>query len=253
MRFSIVVCTKNSERFVNECLLSLSRQKYKDFEVVVIDAYSEDGTIKIVERYKKKLKMRIYKQKPRGISAAMNGGIKKTKGEYVLIIHSDDSLNNDKVLKKIDKWLDKNEELDWAYGQIQAIEVDGKAVGIFPTRKIWQLANKEILKFFNFVPHQAVVMKKEVFDKYGYFDEEMKTKMDWEMWLRLADKTKFKYMDILVSNFRMHSGATSSGEKNKEMNLGFQAETQKKYLSQWEWWVASALNWFIAKMNRMYR
>lgn len=251
MKFSIVVCTYNSERFLSECLQSIERQTNTDFEVIVVDGYSSDKTLKIVSQFKLPT-VRIVQRKPKGISAAMNIGYKNAKGDYVLFIHSDDRLNGQTVLDRIDRWLRMN-PIDWAYGKIKVIDERGKRVGIFPTRKVWLVANRWILKYFNYIPHQAVVMKRSILKKAGGFDESLKSQMDYDLWLRLVKNTGFKYMDICVSNFRIHEGATSSSSKNRDMNQGLTRKVQRRHLSDTEYLVARLTNYLIEKMNRMYR
>ena len=103
MKISIITPTFNSEQFLSENLQSVIMQKYKIFEHIFIDNKSTDGTLEILKNYKKSASYNviIYSSKDRGIYHAFNKGLKKTKGDLITILNSDDYLTNKFVLKNI--------------------------------------------------------------------------------------------------------------------------------------------------------
>ena len=100
MKISIITPTFNSEQFLSENLQSVIMQKYKIFEHIFIDNKSTDGTLEILKNYKKSASYNviIYSSKDRGIYHAFNKGLKKTKGDLITILNSDDYLTNKFVL-----------------------------------------------------------------------------------------------------------------------------------------------------------
>jgi len=254
--FSLITCTYNSEKYLMECLDSVSDQTFLDYEHIFIDGFSTDNTLALLKRYqaKKKSQVRIYPAKARGIGHAMNEGIKKAKGRYLIHLHSDDSFYDKNALRDVATFWQKHSDLDWIYGQIHVVEADGSSFGFFPTRWILQRAWKYLLKYFNFIPHQAVFIKKDVFTKYGYFKEVYKSMMDQELWLRINYLTNWGYIDRVISNYRIHRDAQSSSRDNSESIRAEHDKIQIQYLdNKLEKLIAYFIRSLESRMNKTIR
>lgn len=218
---SVITCTKNSSQFLENSLKSVSDQTFTRFEHIIVDAQSTDDTLSIISQYQNRLhsyKTRLLSQKAMGISAAMNLGVKHSRGDYIYFLHSDDTLFNNNVLEEVSKYLQKNVNLEWVYGQINVIDKFGNSLGIFPRYKLFQRPSYKLLSYYNYIPHQAVFIKRDVFTEYGYFDTNLSTVMDYDYWLRVANKTHWSYMPIKVANYRVHDDAQSSSRDNSKSN-----------------------------------
>jgi glycosyltransferase involved in cell wall biosynthesis len=229
-------------------------QDFTDFEHVFIDGQSKDKTITLLEKYKKHAKypVGIYSKPAKGISSAFNEGIKEASGEYIFFLNSDDYFYDKNVLKETAHFLENN-SFDWIYGKINVLEESGKSIGKFPERKIFQTANPSLLKFINFVPHQAVFMKKEVFEKFGGFDENLKANMDYDYYLRVVGKTLWRYFDRVISNYLIHKDSRSSSLINRRRNLKILRIVQTRYMNRYELMIAKSINFLIDKYNTTYR
>ena len=103
MKYSIIVPVYNVEKYLKNCLDSILSQTYKNFEVIVVNDGSPDNSQKIIDEYKKKDKrIKAYKKENGGISSARNFGIKKAKGDFLIFVDSDDSVNKE-LLEEINK------------------------------------------------------------------------------------------------------------------------------------------------------
>ena len=102
MKVSIVTVCLNSEETIKHSLNSVISQNYNNIEHIIIDGGSTDNTIKILKNYKFK-KKRIYFEKGRSLYDSLNFGIKKSKGDLITILHSDDIYNNNNIIKKVVK------------------------------------------------------------------------------------------------------------------------------------------------------
>lgn len=92
---SVIIPAYNSENEISRCLKSICNQTYKNLQIIIIDDGSSDSTFNICEGYKKNDKrIELYKKENQGVSAARNEGLKKTKGEYISFVDSDDFLEN---------------------------------------------------------------------------------------------------------------------------------------------------------------
>lgn len=253
--FTIITCTHNSDGSLPQCLNSVFIQKYRDFEHIFIDGFSKDKTIAFIKRYKDKLpnQVKLFSYKPTGISDAFNAGIKQAKGKYLFFLNSDDSLYDKDVLEDVAKYIDKNRKLDWFYGKIRVTEEDGREVGIFPQRKFFQLSSSNLLKFINFVPHQGVFMKSEIFYRYGGFDSKLKLNMDTDLFLRISKKTSWDYFDRVICDYVISSKSQSSSYANKNLGLSTLESVQKRHLSRLELFIAKIINKFLFRINKIYR
>jgi glycosyltransferase involved in cell wall biosynthesis len=252
--FSIITCTYKQEKTIAQTVESVFGQTFSEYELIIIDGNSTNKTQDILQKYQKLTSgnIKIFKFPPKGISDAMNNGIAKAKGKYLIFLHSDDFLYSPDVLKRVYLFLNSNPDLDWIYGKINVIDKDSKGIGIFPTRIIFQKSFKKLLNFFNYIPHQAVFIKKDVFVKFGLFDTKLKICMDYELWLRLAEKTKFKFINEIVSSYRLYSDSKSGNPANQSFVFKEKHTVRKKYLNILELIIADfieiAIN-IISKMN----
>jgi len=253
--FSIITCTKNSEKFLRKNIDSVKAQTFKDYEHIFIDGFSNDETRKMIESYKRvnRKSVKVFQKKPLGISDAMNEGIKRARGKYIIHLHSDDYFYDNKVLEDARGFISKHGFPDWIYGKINVVEEDGKDVGVFPKWKIFQISWENLLKLINFIPHQAVFVKKEVFKKFGNFDTSLKTSMDLDLWLRISGKTKWLFFDRIIANYTIGPNSASSSLKAKKENAERAEYVRKKHLSKIEVILAGIINKVSDAINKVYR
>ena len=253
--FSIITCTKDSEKFILRNIESVEKQTYKNYEQIFIDGKSADNTLAIIKKFAKKYpeKFKLYIHPPKGISNAFNNGIKRSRGEYLFFLNSDDFYYDDIVLKDLHTFIKKNKSLDWVYGKINVVEEDGKTVGTFPNWRIFQKANKILLKYINYIPHQAVFMKRDVFKKYGNFDEGLKTSMDRDLWLRISGKTKWQFFDRIIAGYTIRSGSATSSKKAWKENLDRMHDVQKRHLTETEVILSKMINKAVFLINKKRR
>jgi glycosyltransferase involved in cell wall biosynthesis len=232
--FSIVTCSLNSSKYISKNIESVKKQIFGNYEHLFIDGYSKDNTRSLIKKYEaiQPSRVKLYKKKPLGISDAMNEGVKRAKGRYLIHLHSDDCFHDKYVLQYIYKFLSKNNFPDWIYGKIQVVEEWGGKVGTFPNERIFQTSNSFLLKYFNFVPHQAVFIKNQTFRKFGFFDNTLSSSMDYDLWLRIANKTRWIFVNRIISNYAIRKGARSSAKKNENINNLERYRVAKKRLNK---------------------
>ena len=106
-KISIITVTKNSEKFLEECILSVQNQSYKNYEHLIIDGNSTDNTINVIKKHEQKLAYWIS-ENDKGLYDAMNKGINKCSGDIIGILNSDDvyydqTLKNSTTFNSVDK------------------------------------------------------------------------------------------------------------------------------------------------------
>jgi hypothetical protein len=176
----------------------------------------------------------------------MNRGIEQASGAYVLHLQSDDYLADRTVLEKALAFLEKHEEMDWIYGKARF--VDEKNRLIKTTNNHWSgqisssdILRRQILKYHNFICHQAVFIKKSVFEKYGKFDIDDNDASDYGYWLKIFRRTKWLYFPLIVCNFRCHENSSTTSMFNRENSILLMYRVQKKWLNKFEFYVLKPL------------
>jgi glycosyltransferase involved in cell wall biosynthesis len=218
-RFSIITCTYNSEKYLEECIKSVESQNFKDFEHIFVDAFSTDQTIAIIKNYQLRNpnQVKIIQQEPKGISNAMNVGINNAGGEIILHLHSDDYLYNNQVLTMVDKKFKESHAMVLVGNCLY--KRDDNFYSIWPKNKVlFYLFHKFLPSYLflrNGIPHPSTFVKKEVFTRRGLFLEDLKTVMDYEFWFRIFKKEKFVYLKDYLSVYRVHQNTVSN--KNIEL------------------------------------
>lgn len=259
MKFSIITCTYNSIEYIEKNIFSVKNQNFNDYEHIFIDGFSTDGTYNILKKYQDQFpdNVKIFQFAPIGISNAMNKGIEKSSGEYLIHLHSDDSLFDHNVLKDVACFLDSNNNPDWIYGKINVL-TSNIIKGVFPLKNIWQKKEKDVLKnyllkFYIYIPHQSVFIKKEVFNKFGLFDERLKSAMDFDFWLRIRSKTRWFFYNRVISNFTLRADARSSGFKNIKENRDNILLVRERYLNKFEIFISVLLDVLLKFKSSNYQ
>ena len=99
-RITIITVCYNSEKYIEQAILSVINQTYDNLEYIIVDGGSQDSTMSIVNRYRDKISV-IISEKDNGISDAFNKGIRRATGDIIGIVNSDDMLYNNNVIEKL--------------------------------------------------------------------------------------------------------------------------------------------------------
>jgi glycosyltransferase involved in cell wall biosynthesis len=220
MRLSIITCTKNSEKYLGYLINSIRKQNYTSMEHIFVDGDSKDETLKILGEYSRKSSypVKVFKRKPKGISDAMNYGFKKSSGDVVVFVQSDDTLYGRDTLKIIMNKLE-NSRRGVLIGKCFYINERNEIIAERP-KKIFFLFFRIFPKFFikktNFVSHSSVYIKRKILEKEKeVYNLKLRFTMDYELWLRLFKKNKIIFLYKKISCFRYYSQGLSSNPKNK--------------------------------------
>jgi glycosyltransferase len=183
MKTSIIIPTFNSSETIQDTINSIIFQKYKNYEVIIIDNISKDKTIDIIKKNKlKNIKFIIKKDK--GIYDAINKGIKLSTGKIISILHSDDVYYDDKVLEKVVKSFIMY-KTKIIYGNLLYV----KKKNLNSVIRFWK--PKSFIKG-NFLkgwhpPHPSFFVKKELFNKYGFYKTNIGNSADVELMYRFLE------------------------------------------------------------------
>ncbi len=201
--FSVVTCTWNSATYLPECIESLLQQDFHDFELVFVDAGSDDGTLAYIDAIPWPRKT-VLNGVRGGISKAMNAGIEAARGQVVMHLHSDDYLAHPRVLSRVAQVMARGQGR-WLYGRtLTRINASiSPETPDFPDFSYGRLLSG------NIVPHPATFVERALYQETGGFDETLKYAMDYDMWLRIARDWPPVQLREFLSVFRKHGGSTT--------------------------------------------
>ncbi|WP_026839469.1 glycosyltransferase family 2 protein [Gillisia sp. JM1] len=194
---SIITINYNDLEGLKGTLLGVSHQTWKEFEYIVIDGGSTDGSKEFIESQNDKIDIWVSEEDS-GIYNAMNKGINAASGEYLLFLNSGDFLNNNNVLSQVaEKLIDG---FDIFYGDVQLRDnkkSEKKDVLVYPEKlKFSFFCNSTII-------HQAAFIKKTLFDEVFYYNEELKFVSDWEFFICAICKynATYKKLNFVLIDF----------------------------------------------------
>jgi len=201
---SIIIPTYNSIGFLSKAVDSILSQNFKDFEIVIMDNLSVDGTADLIEQYKKKdNRFRLFRERDYGIYDAMNKGIDQAKGDWLYFMGADDTLFDENVLSSIAMHL--TAENDIVYGDSLWIPENFKEAGEW--------------KYETFVKaninHQRIFYRKNVFKQYGGLKLKYKIASDHEMNIRFFCNKNIRKKYIPVTICKFHSGGFSANKTDE--------------------------------------
>lgn len=226
MRLSIITINLNNLDGLKKTIDSIMSQTWRDFEWIIVDGGSTDGSKELIEELASNPQSNISwwcSEKDQGIYNAMNKGIAKSKGDYLNFMNSGDEFHQKDTLSHI--FCERKNE-DILYGLSEYQFEKGIVVMELP---------KEITLFFlyeNTIFHQSSFIKRSLLKK-GY-DESLKIVSDWKQWVIwfLEGKT-FRYIDIVVSNYDVHGVSCQNiGDSNRERQIVIEEVIPKSFLPE---------------------
>lgn len=206
-KVSIIIPFYNCS-YVDQAIQSALDQTYKNIEIIVVD----DGSTIFTEKIKPFLGKVLYLKKENGGTAtALNQGIRAATGEYIAWLSSDDYFLPEKVSRQISFMLNNNAEV--SFTNFDSIDKNNQVIFPWSGERFSDIENGVYHAFLlrNPVIGCTVVMKKDIFDKVGYFNPYHRYTQDYDMWLRLLiSGFKMYYLDEVLTKFRQHEKSGTS-------------------------------------------
>lgn len=219
MRFSIIVVSFNAGTKLKTTVESVLAQDYVDYEIVVQDGCSGDGS---PEQLARDERIRIFREKDSGIYDAMNRAIGKTRGEYIIFLNCGDGFYKKEVLSGVNECIEKQPGARIYYGNIYA-EAAGSSVASNP--KI------DAFACYRNVPcHQACFYERELLLEKG-FDLRYRVRADYEqfLWSYFRGGARPCYMDMTVASYE--GGGFSETAENRKASAGEHREITGMYMT----------------------
>lgn len=216
MNISIITATYNSIKHLSDVIGSIRQQTYPNIEYIVIDGNSKDGTVEYIKQSKQAT--RIISEPDKGIYDALNKGIQLSTGEIIGFLHSDDLFASVQTLKDIALVFatvspTTGRKPDVVYGDLVFVE-DQNTNRIV---RYWKSKRFEpyLLLYGWMPPHPTLFMRREVYEKHGLFNINLKCAADYDYILRVfQDRTlTISYLPEVITKMRI-GGVSTRGIKN---------------------------------------
>ncbi|OGX04583.1 MAG: hypothetical protein A3G87_06050 [Omnitrophica bacterium RIFCSPLOWO2_12_FULL_50_11] len=184
------------------------KQTYREFEVIVVDDGSSDDTSRIVHSYGGCVRY-LYRENG-GQGAARSTGIRAARGEYIAFLDSDDLWTPTKLERQM-SYLARNPAAPFVYCDAEYFDDESGRLLYRSSQLLRLYEGHDVggrLLVNNFVPAASPVVKRAVFEKVGYFDEDrlLQGSEDWEMWLRIAARYPLAVVREPLARYRLHRG-----------------------------------------------
>ncbi len=209
MKITVITSTFNSSGTLRDTFNSILRQTWQDFEYVVVDGGSTDGTVEIIREYEKRFggRLKWISEPDKGIYDAMNKGLRMATGDVVGILNSDDFFSSTDALSTVARVI---EGVDAVYGDVHFVRPDNlqKCVRYYSSK-----AFRPWMMRLGFMPaHPSFYCRREVYEKYGLFDSSFRIAADFELLLRLifVNRISTRYINKDFVTMRT-GGASTSG------------------------------------------
>ena len=189
----ITICYNIKDEIERTCE-SIVNQTWQDFEWIVVDGGSTDGTGSILKKYADRIDI-LISEPDKGIYNAMNKGIKLAHGKWLSFMNGGDCFAERDVLEKV--FADKEYDADVLYGYMRMFCSNGSSYLQKYPDKVSKLYFYE-----DVIGHQGAFIRHKLFDKYGLYNEKYRIVSDWEKWIIFAHhKCKFQPLKMLVADF----------------------------------------------------
>ena len=220
MKISLVTVTINSAATIRDTIESVLKQKYADYEYLVIDGGSQDATIDLVREYEPRFRgrMRWMSERDKGMYDGINKGIRMATGDVVGIINSDDFYHRTDIFAVIADAFTQNKEIEAIYGDVRFVKPGNleRTVRYYSSKhwKPWRFR-------FGFMPaHPTFFTYKENFEKYGYYQIDYRIAADYELLIRhlYTNRVPAKYIPVDFMKMRTGGRSTNGLKANVLLN-----------------------------------
>lgn len=209
--FSIITASYNNKDSLLETIVNVYNQKFDNYEHIIIDNCSSDGTKEVIEKFMKdnpNNQISFFQEKDEGIYDAFNKGIKKANGEYISFLGCGDKYSEN-ILSIVEKEIEQNVDASIFYG----------IVDITDSTKHYYYSRSEdyLLKTGDMMHHSTCFVKKIAYEEINYFDTKYRSAGDLDAFIKLCLKQKkFYFIPQVISIFQEGGISTTSSKATTE-------------------------------------
>lgn len=220
---SVVMSVHNGLSFLGAAIDSVLRQSFADFEFVIVDDGSTDGSADALDRHAASdPRIRLLHRNRGGLTSALNAGIAMAQGKFVARIDSDDVAEPDRLARQFE-FLRSHEECLVVGSAVTLIDPDGDALGIrkYPTEH--DAIEARHLQGDGAVPHPTAMFRYEAWQAVGGYREAFPCAQDLDLWLRLGEVGRLANLEVPLLRYRLHASAVSVQRRAEQLDCARRA------------------------------
>lgn len=247
VRFSIITPSYNQGMYLEETIKSILSQEGTFFiDYIIVDGGSRDNSIEVIKKYESLLqrgawpvgcrgiRYRWISERDEGQAHAINKGLAMSDGDILAWLNSDDTYAPG-ALQKVSETFAVTPDCDVLYGEASYIDESGRTIGRYPTEPF----SFKRLAQFNFISQPSTFFRKTAVELVGHLDDSLHYSMDYELWIRMAGKCHFLFLEESLATYRLH-------EASKTVSARHALESSRECLDV----VRHYYHW--APINRVY-
>ena len=208
-KVTVTMPVYNGERYLGQAIESILNQTFRDFEFIIIDDGSTDGTAGILAHYQQiDSRIHVYLQENQGVTASRNRGCHLALGKYIAVMDADDISLPERLAREVN-YLDEHPEVGVLGTCTEQIDESGKRtqnrrMPTTPSLVGWCLI------FGNCLEHSSVMMRRDVVEQLGFYRTELRLAEDYDLWSRASLVTRVANIPEILVRYRVWEGGTTS-------------------------------------------
>jgi hypothetical protein len=199
---SVLLPVWNGERYLADAIDSVLAQTFADFELIVVDDGSNDGSGALIRRYRDRRIQRIENEKNLGVTRSLNLATARARGRYLARMDADDRCAPERFERQV-AFLDAHPRVALVASRARRIDAHGSPLGVLDTPVDGEWLRRR-LRLGNCIVHGSVMLRADAVRALGGYDEAMERAEDYDLWLRLAQLHAVAALPDLLYDWRDH-------------------------------------------------
>jgi glycosyltransferase involved in cell wall biosynthesis len=213
---SVVLPVWNGARWLTEAIDSIRRQTHDNFELVVVDDGSTDGSADIIEASARNdRRIRTFRQERNGLVAALNRGLSEAQGQLIARLDADDRAHLQRLHKQTE-YLDQHHDVGLLGSWAELIDEQGSVKG-FRKYRTRPESLKPLLLRTNPLLHSSIMVRQSVLHKVGFYRPAFEGAEDYDLWLRVSEIAKIANLPEYLVQYRLHTTSITHRHRVRQM------------------------------------
>jgi len=206
---SVVIPAYNVQQFIADAVNSTLTQTFTDLEIVVVDDGSTDRTAEIVTAMTDP-RVRLVSKPNGGLSSARNAGIRAARGRYIGLLDGDDRWLPFKAARHVEA-MERDPTIGVTFSQSAYVDEEGRRTGQLLATRLAEPTLHDLIRYNHLGNGSTPVVRKEVFEAVGLFDEQLRASEDYDVWIRVLHRRAGRVIlvDEVLTEYRVRSNSLS--------------------------------------------
>ena len=220
---SVIMSVYNGEQYLEDAINSMLCQTASDFEFIVIDDGSTDGTTKLLQQYRSSDdRIQVLHHANVGLTASLNIGIRQARGEFIARMDSDDRADPYRLEAQL-AYLRKHSECVALGSRLRLIDPDGDSLGDSQPPVQHDDIVESLYQGIGSLPHPSVLMRRTAVESVGGYRESFRYAQDLDLWLRLAEIGQLANLTEPLLNYRLHLNSITNEKRREQLECARRA------------------------------